>query len=697
MTQECDHLKTKPLGQTNQEIMKDIKRANDEIKGLMQSARRLEHLYIDLRKSNEILQENHKKVKKHHELLIEQHTKVRKSNELLQEDHRKVTKEMEIKMISEQDTVPWNIRARNKEMFKTWKDNDDKMFIKTRAAEHVLKCIKENSCVTITASSGVGKTATLRHVALQMVKEGYDVLVVTEPCDIVKYNNPNKKTLFVFDDLCGNFSVDLSDIKRWDPVMKNIKMILEKKKKKMLAACRLQVYQDEKFKSLSVFKSCVSNLLSENICLTKTEKQSLAELYLKSKALEITGYYNLYDCFPLLCKLYHDHPKLNITDFFQNPFTVYEAEVHKFFEKGHHAKYCALALCVIFNNKLKEEILTDEVNEETRTIIENTCEACRLDRGTSRLVLQDELDSLTHTFIKKEQNMYKILHDKIFDFLAKIYGTKIIDCLIQNADSGLIKERFLLERKDDMDQFITIIPQKYHHLYIQRMVDDWSKGKLQDVFSNINMKIPHFRQKYLFYLNTLDMSYQRQLANICDDNDDNNNLYYVHYDTAILHCCDIGDISLVQWCCNQGVNVNRCSYYGGSSVIIACKYGHKEIVKMLLDRGADYNKCDYHDESPVMKACEHGHTEIVKMLLDIGADYNKCDDDGQSPVMKACKHGHTEIVKMLLDIGADYNECDDDGQSPVMKACEHGHTEIVKMLLDRGADYNKCDYGVSHL
>ncbi|CAC5378634.1 unnamed protein product [Mytilus coruscus] len=646
MKQECDNLKVKILDQTNQEIMLDIKRSNSEIMELKMSVE-------SLKKANEDMKIEVKKLK-----------------------------------TSQEDTVPWNIRAQISQILVEWKDNDQ-MFITTEATKHVLKCIKEKSCVTITASSGVGKTAILRHVALQMAKEGYDLLLVTDPGDIVKFYNPNQKTLFVIDDLCGNYSLNQTDIKVWEPVMERIKKILSNTHAKIIAACRLQVYQDDKFESLSVFKSCVCNLLSDNMCLSKAEKESLAEVYLKTKAPEIIDYYDLYDCFPLLCKLYHENPALNITDFFQNPFTVYEAETDKLQKKGFSSKYCALALCVMFNNKLKEEILTDEVNEETRTIIENTCEACRLDRGTSRLTLQDELNSLTHTFLKKEQNIYKTIHDKIFDFLVFYFGQKIIHCLIKNAHRGLIKERFLLEKQNNVDQFITIVPPRYHEMYIQRMIDDWSKGEVNDVFCNLNMKIPQFRKKILCFLNELDVSYQRQLVHTCDVGNN---------DTVLLWLCAKGDIPMIYWCINHGVDVNQCRndkteplMDGWSPVMIACRQGHTEIVRMLIDTGADYNKCNNYGWSPVTFACGKGHTEIVRMLLDIGTDYNKCDSEGCSPVMIACRYGRTEIVRMLLDIGADYNKCDNEGWSPVMSACRHGHTEIVRMLLDIGADYDKCD------
>ncbi|CAC5369602.1 unnamed protein product [Mytilus coruscus] len=346
------------------------------------------------------------------------------------------------------------------------------MFISTRAAKHVLTCIKENSCVTITASSGVGKTATLRHVVLQMAAEGFDVLLVTNPGDIVKFYNPNHKTLFVIDDLRGNYSLNQTDIKIWEPFIDRITKILTKNLAKIIAACRFQVYQDDKFKSLSIFKSCVCNLLSDSMCLTKAEKESIAEIYLKTKALDVTDCYDLYDCFPLLCKLYRENPSLDIRDFFCKPFSVYEQEIDMLQIKGFPRKYCALALCLMFNNNLMEETLTEEVDEETRAIIENTFEACKLDRGTSRLVIQDELNSLIHTFLKKEQNIYKTIHDKIFDFLVYYFGKKIIHCLIKNAHSGLINERFLLQKQENADQFISIVPPKYYQMFIQRMIDD---------------------------------------------------------------------------------------------------------------------------------------------------------------------------------------------------------------------------------
>lgn len=130
-------------------------------------------------------------------------------------------------------------------------------------------------------------------------------------------------------------------------------------------------------------------------------------------------------------------------------------------------KYCALAVCVMFNKNVNEHILTENISEKTRTVIENTREACKLDRETSRLMLKDAMDCLSHsqTLLKIKDRIqtcprfYSTMHDKLFDFLVKYFGQKIIDCLIKNPDNCLIRDRFLLERSHNMKSLSLLSPQ----------------------------------------------------------------------------------------------------------------------------------------------------------------------------------------------------------------------------------------------
>ncbi|VDI68236.1 Hypothetical predicted protein, partial [Mytilus galloprovincialis] len=528
------------------------------------------------------------------------------------------------------------------QILQTWKINNS-YFVETRAAKHVLESVMNNSFVTVTASFGAGKTATLQYVALQMRDVGYDVLPITNPNDLVKYYNTNKQTLFVIDDVCGTYSINQFHLNNWGLVMERIKVLIQNKHTKIIVACRLQVYMDEKFQSLSIFKTCVCNLQGKQLCLSQTEKLSIANLYLKTEATEIMQYCDLYDCFPLICKLSNDNPKRDIIDFFKNPFSIYEYEIDKLYKRRNNGKYCVLALCVMFNNSLKEQWLTDEIDKQIRKIIKNTCEACNINRGTSRLFLLDELKTLEHTFIKKKQGVYTTIHNKIFDLLSFYFGKNMIECLIRNGDSELIMQRCLLERKDDMDSFITIVPPKYHRMYMQRLIDDWSKGILHCVFNNINMKIPEFRQRFLRYLNTLDISAQKQLALTRDVN---------NKDTVLLQCCQYDDTLLIQWCINHGIDVNQCNYKGMSPLYISAQEGLTKVVMLLLDNTADINKCTDDGASPLFVACQKNHKEIVKLLLDKKAVIHNGMDDAISPLLIAKKMNHTVIVRMLEENGA---------------------------------------------
>ncbi|XP_052083265.1 ankyrin-1-like isoform X2 [Mytilus californianus] len=580
----------------------------------------------------------------------------------------------------DQSTVPWNIREQNSQILKQWQKNDVN-FVETKASTHVLKCIKENSCVTIIASSGVGKTATLQHVVLKMADEGYDALLVTNPQDIIRFYYPNRKALYVIDDFCGTYSINETDLKNWDSVMKRIKELIEYKHIKIIVACRLQVYLDEKFESLSVFKINVCNLLSEDLCLSSTEKKSIAAIYLKTEASCIINYIDLHNCFPLMCKMYHDNPERNISDFFQNPFSAYEVEMEQIRIKGCLGKFCALSLCVMFNNELEEEVFTEDRNTEIRTIIENTCKACRLEKGTTGFTLLKELDSLEHTFIKKIGGAYKTINDKLFDFLSNYFGKYMIQTLIKNGHSDLIKERFVFEREDGMDQFITVVPFEYHDTYIQRIIDDWSNGKVVTVFCNKNMYTPKFRQILHCYLKTLDKTYQRQLAQTRDSNNS---------DTVLVQCCLKGDISLMQWCCDHGVDVNLCRHDGMTPLYLSSKEGNTQVVKLLLDNRATINKCINNKASPLFVACQKGYIETVQMLLDNQADINKCTNDEMSPLFIACQNSHLDIVKSLLDNKASINKCMYTGASPLFVACQNGNSDIAKLLLDNDANIDKC-------
>ncbi|XP_076078903.1 uncharacterized protein LOC143048928 [Mytilus galloprovincialis] len=672
MNQECQDLKVTILDQSNQEIMLEIKQSQEEMKKLRLTMdiklSTIKKNLSDLEDSYSILQTEHSSAKQN---LID----LENSHSDLQIEHAKVTEILK-------DPIPWNIREQINEELENWKEND-KTFIETNGAKSVLKCIKKNGCVVVTASFGTGKTSLVCHVALQMQNEGYEILPVSNPKYIIKWYNPIKKILFVVDDFCGTYSLNPKKFESWKNLMKKIKALVEKKPVKLIMSCRLQVYKDWQMKSLSFCQSFECNLIFADFCLSKIEKKYIAEFYLKTNASKISELYDMFDCFPLLCQLYSKNSKLNIVNFFKNPFIVYKEELDKLQTEGAHGKYCALALCVMFNNQLKEKWLTEDVDDNIKTIIKNTYEACKVLEGTSRLVLRDELDSLTHTYIRKDGEVYRSIHDKLFDFLAFYFGSEMIYCLINNATSQFIRDRFLFERKKKSDEFTIIVPTRYQQMYINRMVDDWSRGKVVDVFCNINMDDCIFRQQFLLTIKGLEISQQKQLASSYDTNDKS---------TPLILCCFDGYIDFVKWCLYHCIsNINHCRNTDEvSPLYLACYKGHTEVVQILIINQADMNKCNDEKASPLYIACVEGHIEVVNILLNSKADINLCVGTGESPLCAAGQQGHMKIAEMLINNKADINTCNNEEVSSLYYACQNGQTKLVRLLVNSNADTNKC-------
>ncbi|XP_063406705.1 uncharacterized protein LOC134690646 [Mytilus trossulus] len=629
MYQECQGLKVKILDQSNQEIMLEIKQSLEELK--------------ELKLTMEILK----------------------------------------------DPIPWHIKELLKKQIEDW-EKKDKMFVSTRACDYVMEQLQDNSCLTLTAPSGVGKSFIARHTALLLKKEGYNIIPVFSPTDIRDYYQPDKQTVFIVDDICGNFTANQQQIDNWKQLLPVIKTIMADKCCKIIVSCRLQVYKDEKFNILSPFKSCECNLISDKLCLTSVEKTNIAKIYIGTSMTDIDDSSSKCDFFPLLCSLYHEKEDVDVKEFFKNPFNVYKRELDRLSEHGDEGNYkiCSLALCVLFNNQLKEKWFQGKVTNEQQNIIEDTCEACKLNRGTSKAKLKEAIDTLDGTFICKHNDIYRTLHDKLFDFLAHYFGQKMIECLIDHGDSDLVHERFIWqESSDDKNSnidFIIKIPDDCLESYLQRFRKDWSVGKVSALFRNNNIKVSSFRQKLLQYLLQLDKPQQVILASTKDtvlpkENSGSGN-------TPLILTCFRGYTDMVQWMLHNNVDVDQCRDDGVTGLRMVSDKGHTDIVKLLLERNPNVNLCDKNGYSPLYMASCKGHTDIVKLLLEKNPNVNLCDKNGCSPLLCASSNGHTEIVKLLLEKNPNVDLCAKEGFTPLIISCSSNHTSIVQLLMKHKPD-----------
>ncbi|XP_076083582.1 uncharacterized protein LOC143054460 [Mytilus galloprovincialis] len=591
------------------------------------------------------------------------------------------------------EIIPKNIRELIKKQVEDW-EKKDKMFVSTRASDYVMEQLQDNSCLTLTAPSGVGKSFIARHTALVLKRQGYNIIPVELPADIKTYYHPGKQTVFIVDDICGNFTANQQQVENWKQLLPVINTIIADKCCKIIVSCRLQVYKDDKFNILSPFKSCECNLISDKLCLTSVEKTNIANAYIGTSMTDIYDLSSKCDFFPLLCSLYHEKEDVDVKEYFKNPFDVYKREIDRLSEQGDEGNYkiCSLALCVLFNNQLNEKWFQGKMTDEQRQIIKDTCEACEFN-SIPKAKLKKALDTLDGTFVCKQNGIYRTIHDKLFDFLAHYFGQKMIECLIDHSDSDLVHERFIWQTsqtdKSSNIDFIIEIQDDYIESYLKRFIKDWSAGKVAGVFSNNNIKVPSFRHQLIQYLQQLDKPQQVILASTKDtvlpkENCGSGN-------TPLILTCFRGYTDMVQWMLHNDVDVDQCREDGITGLLIASQEGHTDIVKLLLEKNPNVDLCDKDGWSPLYNASYKGHTDIVKLLLEKNPNVDLCNKDGWSPLYWASYKGHTDIVKLLLERDPNVDLCDKDGWSPLYMSSQNGHTDIVKLLLERDHNVDLCD------
>ncbi|XP_071138346.1 uncharacterized protein [Mytilus edulis] len=642
------------------------------------------------------IQRNVNRLNYHSNELAVQSSKITKLESTMQKgtEERSDLKEKITKIeIEQEECIPKNIRDQIENEITEWEIKDN-MFVSTRASEYVLECLQTNSCLTLTAPSGVGKSFIARHTALVLQKEGYKIIPVRKQDDIRDYYQPGKQTVFIIDDICGNFTANQLQIENWQQLLPVIKTIIADKCCKIIVSCRLQVYRDDKFNILEPFKTCECNLMSDKLCLTAEEKYIMASMYIDSSLDNIDKLSQNSEFFPLLCSLYLKEKHGDVKEFFKNPFFVYQTELDSLGRHGDEGNYkiCSLALLVLFNNQLKDKWIQGTVTRDQQQLIETTCDACGLNRGTSKAKLKEALLTLEGTFVHKQDGIYRTVHDKLFDFLAYYFGQKMIECLIDHADSDFVHERFIWrnstdEGKSNID-FLIQIPEENFGLYLERFIKDWATGKVSVTFMNNNLKVLDFRQQLLKHLQNLDKSLQVTLANTCDTV-----LSKEHYgsgSTPLILTCFDGYTDMVQWILHTDVDVDQCRDDGVSGLSMTSQNGHTEILKLLLERNPNIDLCPNNGCSPLYIASQNGNTEIVKLLLEKNPNIDICPNNGCSPLYIASQNGNTDVVKLLLEKSPDINLCNSDGCSPLFMASQNGHTDIVKLLLEKNSNINLC-------
>ncbi|XP_061180648.1 uncharacterized protein LOC133189261 [Saccostrea echinata] len=357
------------------------------------------------------------------------------------------------------------------------------------------------SVLSSLGSPGSGKTALIRHIALQLESELlYQIVPISKPEDILNYGDLNRPQIFVIDDVLGVFDLErnlLSDLERHSEQIENV-LDKESKRSKLFMSCRLAVYNEAKELDVVFFEvDNILNLDSKEHRLTTEDRKGILETHFKIAGISYAIDSILLQekgvlMFPLLCQVFSSDKRIREygIEFFKYPNKCWISDIDKI-QKRNKLQYLSMVLCMLYNNGLSDKMLTN------KRMLENVCRSCKVEGTPQNWEIFEKLSHLKGTYITESDKKYTFIHDSIFEVVAYHYGQQFPDQILEHMSSNFIAKRVVLKNtKTGNDICITLNKSYYEHL-AKRLYADVKRGKLHDVFLNKALRDFDFKQQFL--------------------------------------------------------------------------------------------------------------------------------------------------------------------------------------------------------
>ena len=551
-------------------------------------------------------------------------------------------------------------------------------FVETKASTKVLESIKKEQCVMITGPFGSGKSMTVFYVALRLEDvDGFDIMIVSDLDDIIKYATDKKKQLFVIDDMFGKYSLNDHNTGWWNRQANLVKQVLSKNvNMKLLMTSRSPIYQPTILDNIDLsYVHC--SLISDNLKLTVEERRKIVQSYHSDLNDRLSDeVIMMYSFFPSLCGTLPEAAVKRYDEYFKIPCTFLFAEMQCF--KAYDVDYIALALLVVKDDNVDSNILKDVNEKENNMLNDLSTELCHTICPHKQLLLES-LSKLDGTYVKKTDNGFTCIYKNLFDIIAFCIGSSIIRTVLKHGSSSFIKERLQFKSLNVKHDPLTImLPPENEDLYFQRLLIDMKKGLVWDVFSSLQSTFPEFREKLIAY-----MQKHRKVLYL---NDGNNGSTVLHV-AAAKGYSDYASFFIEV----EKSKVNRGDKSGKIPLHLACEKGHFGMAKLLLDNRAFFDKTDNDEQTPLDIACSKGYSEIVNLLLAKMARIKQRNKDLRTALHVSANNGNKTITKLLLNHGAKVNLTDENGFTPLHLAAIKDHVDIINLLLEYMADIDCCD------
>ncbi|VDI72393.1 Hypothetical predicted protein [Mytilus galloprovincialis] len=564
-----------------------------------------------------------------------------------------------------------NIESIQTEELSEWKKKLEKFYV-TEAATRLIKVMTDNQCTIITGTPGSGKSSLAYYVAIHMQeKEGYTVLPIWSPSELIKMTNSNIKQLFVFDDVFGKYSLNEFNLNCWESETRHIKMLLKTETLKVIVTCRSYLYENVR-DSLSSQSFQQFNLQSDKMSLSLSERKEICKLYLTD---DVVGQLNddvimMYCFFPLLCVMFKKNLMENV-DFFKNPNQFIKNEIDNF-KSRMDVSFIALALLVLSNNSIEKgglQIGKDKYD----SMLQDLFDDMDTRKSLSKTSILSNLNNLKNMYLTETESTFCTKHDKIFDIICRNVGNFIIPCILIHGESSFISSRCQLtclnEQHDDCAIMIT---DEWEPMYSERIRKDIHNAQNWEVFASIQMKFKNYRNRLMQYLEEMSPNFSSPI------NDFTTPLHV----TAAKGYYDISEYLLAK----NREQINSLDDKNRTPLHNASMNGHHGIAQLLLCNGAEINQSDNDKYTPLLHSCNNGHVKVVEILVKRKANVNSCDTYGWSPLHMVAFDGKIDITKLLVQHKAKVNKPMNNGMTPLYLACYGDHLLTSKLLLGSKAD-----------
>lgn len=596
---------------------------------------------------------------------------------------------------------------------------DDKLFVSTKACEKVENLIKEQNLVIVVGHSGSGKSAIIHHIALEFRNRNWVVKSVEKVTAIVKAFSENNvednKTLFVFDDPIGTESYDEILYRAWKTNEEHLKACL--KKIRVLLSCRKCVQMDKRVKGLFKNESNIVDIDADDCKLRDNEKLKIWNKYRSdniSFKIDLTEIMKIVAYFPLLCKLFFsnkENQKKGL-QFFKEPIKRYEAEIEDF-KTSSKEKYCALVLLVLFSNELCVGDLLDEGNSKQK--YKRALELCGMENCTPPSTIGDALETLNGFYVTKIGDNYQFCHDFVMEVTSYVFGRDYPKDMIEYADINFLRKRVKVKGCDDQsDQFTISISDKHLDFLGERLLKEIVGENLFEVVLNPclkNKKVAATLIKILKNhpdkMNMLRVSKQLNIAKQHFIQESKDLIYskldFLSFNCAVTPICALivfsnTDLSLYFF---EALQPRIPDYF----FFAVCCNGSKVLFN-LFPKDKVFRFCfQSWDGLYAIHILSLFHNyeilEIMDTLINLRGHVNRKTEDGWTALSLAIRNITAEsseenidiptnaryykTVELLLSIGADINVDDRTEYSPLNIASENGLEGIVQLLLSRGA------------